>query len=70
MSSVFSWPFGLLFGPLGELIHALFEACAQDAACAEAYPGLEGRLDGVIEGLNRKPVAVPNASNVNAKPAR
>jgi pimeloyl-ACP methyl ester carboxylesterase len=40
------------------IMHALFEACAEDAACAAAYPDLEARFDEVIAGLNRKPVAV------------
>ena len=42
-----------------QIMHALFEACAQDAACAEAYPDLEARFDGVIEKLNEEPVTVP-----------
>jgi pimeloyl-ACP methyl ester carboxylesterase len=41
------------------IMHALFEACAQDAACAGAYPDLEARFDGVIESLNEEPVTVP-----------
>jgi pimeloyl-ACP methyl ester carboxylesterase len=42
-----------------QIMHALFEACAQDAACAGAYPDLEARFDGVIEKLNEEPVTVP-----------
>ncbi len=41
------------------VMHALFEACAQDAACAGAYPDLAARFDGVIAKLNEEPVTVP-----------
>jgi pimeloyl-ACP methyl ester carboxylesterase len=41
------------------IMGALFDSCARDAACAEAYPDLAARFDGVIEKLNEEPVTVP-----------
>ena len=41
------------------IMHALFESCARDAACAGAYPDLEARFDGVFERFDEHPVTVP-----------
>jgi pimeloyl-ACP methyl ester carboxylesterase len=37
----------------------LFEDCAADAACAEAYPRLRAEFASVVEGLRRRPLRVP-----------
>jgi len=39
-------------------LHLLFEACANDPACAQAYPDLESKFDGVIAKLNEEPVTI------------
>ena len=41
------------------IMHALFQSCAEDAACGGAYPDLEARFDAVIAKLNEAPVTVP-----------
>jgi pimeloyl-ACP methyl ester carboxylesterase len=41
------------------IMGALFQSCAEDAACGGAYPDLEARFDAVIAKLNEEPVTVP-----------
>lgn len=42
----------------GRILNEQFEACARDAECSKAYPGLAETFEETIERLNRNPVTL------------
>ena len=53
---------------LGPVLDRLFEACARDADCAEAYPDLGARLMRVMQQLEREPVTIEIANMSGFEP--
>ena len=41
---------------MADVIRATFEACSEDAECAEAYPNLESEFDTLIDGFSEAPL--------------
>jgi len=46
-------------------LEAAFRQCAEDEACAAAYPDLEDRFFGLLDELNREPVTLPVTNPVD-----
>ncbi len=47
------------------MLEHLFEACAADAACNEAYPDLATRFHALVDALNASPLTLPNDKTLN-----
>ncbi len=48
-----------VFTSFNEALNDLFAACANDAACAAAYPQLDKKFDDAVNRLNSDPPAIP-----------
>lgn len=49
-------------------LHAMFDDCSTDPACAEAFPDLESQLYALVSRLNADPVAVEFVSRDTGEP--
>jgi pimeloyl-ACP methyl ester carboxylesterase len=47
------------------MLEHLFEACAADTACDEAFPDLEQRFLALVEDLNATPLTLPNETELD-----
>jgi len=47
------------------MLEHLFEACAADAACNEAYPDLATRFHALVDALNTSPLKLPTDRTLN-----
>jgi pimeloyl-ACP methyl ester carboxylesterase len=62
------WPFlGEMMPNAAASLERAFQQCAEDEACAGAYPNLETRFFGLLERLNQEPATVPVTNPVDGE---